>query len=306
MFDNNQDSGAPLPEMSGDFGAKKSFFQKIFSKSETAIPIILIVILLIVLVFAFSGWDYSQVPLIGGTLQTLFGAKTYQVLIIGQPLPQTKDTIYGNRDFEKYYNFVPRTADELGESPETVLKHYDFVILDQSNSTTQMGALKAIPRQLAEALKSYVASGHSMIIVGNSAHLEAHFPDAYGWKRMFGDIVPVDCTENTSILSPCEEGSARPIPAVIYTTGSNPLSSDTVKIPSQAFQLTGQPYLELTVYPVNQFGDEWAYIKDVRTKDTYTGIVAQGNILGGKVVYISYPEYYLTPDLMQRIFEYVR
>lgn len=306
MFDgNNQDLGAPLPDMGGDFGEKKSFFQKIFSKSETIIPIVLIVILVVVLVLAFSGWNYSNIPLVGGALQSLFGAKTYQVLVIGDSHPIVDDLIYNNKDFLKYYHFTQRTEEALSVSPENQLRQFDFIILDQSDSVTQMGNLKAIPVQLVDALKDYVASGKSLVIVGNSAHRVMGSNDLYGWKAIFGDIAPVSCDETMSPISPCE--TLTPVTAVLYNTGSNSIFKGIDEIPSKYDQQTGYLGYPLSLYPVSYSGDEWYYIKDVKTgKASIPGIVASKSMLGGKVIYISFQEWGYPTGVIKLLFEHIR
>jgi len=307
MFDGSQDAGAgPLPDIGSDFGdEKKSFFQKIFSKSETAIPIILIVVLLLILVLAFSGWDYSSIPLVGGALQSIFGAKQYQVLIIGQPNPGVTDYILANPDFQKTYRFSQVSEEALDRNPESRLKPYDFIILDQSDSSTNLGLLKAIPYQLAEALKNYVASGNSLIIVGNSAHRVSGNADLYGWKAIFGDIVPADCLQTISLESPCE--TPVPLTGILQNTGVNTSLFEGIdEIPALSDRLSGKPGLNLTVYPVNHNGEEWFAVNDIRSGRTFSGIVVNKSMLGGKVIYISYPEWGQTPGVIQRLFEYAR
>jgi len=303
MFEGSQDAGAPLPDMGGDFGEKKSFFQKIFSKSETIIPVVLIVILLLILVLAFSGWDYSSIPVVGGALQSVFGAKHYNVLVIGKPKPIVMDKIIGQDDFTKKYIFQLATEDSFTSNPEARLKPYDFIILDQSDADTPMGMQKAIPYQLAEALKNYIDSGKSLIIVGNSGHRLVDNPDASGWQSIFGKRVPVDCIENIDMISPCVNP--------IHITGifRNTLISDKFygidQIPSLTDQQSGKPGLDLTLYPVNHNGEDWMYIKDIRTKKQYTGIIVNRSLFGGKVVYFSFEQWGLIPKVIHIIFEYV-
>ena len=118
MFDGEQ--GASTSYSGGDFEPKRSFFQKIFSKSETAIPVVLIIILLVILVFAFSGWDYSSTPLIGGALKSVFGTKQYNVLVIGKPVPISYDML-NSPDFTKNISLY---IDEevLAMNPENHIK----------------------------------------------------------------------------------------------------------------------------------------------------------------------------------------
>lgn len=308
MFD-GQDAGAPLPDLGGDLGMgeKKSFFQRIFSKSETVIPIILIVILLLILVLAFSGWDYSNIPLVGGALKSVFGAKQYNVLIIGNPSPVSMDYIIGNPDFTKTYKFsLPMAEDSFTRNPEERLKTYDFIILDQSDSGTPYGLNKAIPYQLAEALKAYVAGGKSLIIVGNSAHRLAGNPDAYGWKAIFGDMVPGDCQANISMESPCE--TPLPVLGIFENTYvNNTLFEGIDQIPSQSDRLNGTPGLNVTLYPVNHNGQEWFSIKEVRNPaHNYPAIIVNKSMLGGKIVQITFGEWGLIPNVMHRVFEYVQ
>lgn len=304
MFEGGQDSGAPLSDLGGDFGERKSFFQKIFSKSETIIPIILIIILLVILVLAFSGWNYTNIPVIGTTLQDLFGAKKYSVLVIGKPRPDVMQHIISNYDFTNEYRFVLQREDAFANNPEGRLKPYDFIILDQSDSDTPMGMQKAIPYQLAEALKNYVASGKGLIIIGNSAHRLAGNPDAFGWKAIFGDIVPADCIETIDMISPCV--TPTPVLGVLQNTEISNLFKGIDQIPSLTDRQMGKLGLDLTLYPVTHTGEEWFWIQDVRTNKPYPGIVAKRTLLGGKVVYISFEEWGQIPKVMHIIFEYVR
>ncbi len=305
MFEGNQDSvGAPLPDMGGDFGERKSFFQKIFSKSETIIPIVLIVILLLILVLAFSGWNYSSIPVIGSSLKSIFGAKQYNVLIIGKPVPIVMDNIIGNYDFTKTYRFQLATEDSFASNPESRLSPYDFIILDQSDADTPMGMQSAIPYQLAEALKNYVASGKSLIIVGNSGYRLAGNPDAFGYKAIFGNIVPIDCIENIDMISPCV--NPQPITGILRNTMISNVLDGIDEIPALTDRQSGKPGLDLTVFPVNHNGEEWMYIKDIRSNKQYSGIIVNKSMLGGKVVYFSFKEWGWIPNVIHRIFEYVQ
>ena len=306
MFEGNQDVGsAPLPDMGGDFGERKSIFQKIFSKSETAIPIILIVILLVILVLAFSGWDYSTIPVIGPGLQSIFGAKQYNVLVIGQPKPVTVNNIMGSPDFTKKYKFTYREEYLLDKYPENQLKPYDFIILDQSEASSKMGFVKAIPYQLSKALESSVASGKSLVIIGNSGHVVAGNPDTYGWQEIFGTMVPVDCIQNISLESPCEVPS--PVVGILENSHISKVLYGIEQIPDLAYTAQGVPGLNLTTYNVNiASGEEWMWIKDIQTKKQYPGIVVNKGLLGGKVVYISFEEWGLIPGVIHRIFEYIQ
>jgi hypothetical protein len=304
MFDGSQDAGAPLPDMGGDFGEKKSFFQKIFSKSETIIPVILIVILLLILVLAFSGWDYSSIPVIGGALQGVFGSKQYNVLVIGKPKPIVMDHILGSYDFTKKYRFQLATEDSFASNPEARLKPYDFIILDQSDADTPMGMQKAIPYQLGEALKNYVASGKSILIVGNSGHRLAGNPDAFGWKAIFGSIVPVDCIENIDMISPCVNPT--PVTGIFRNTMISNIFEGIDEIPSLTDRQSGKPGLDMTVYPVNHNGEEWMYIKDIKTNKQFAGIIVNKSMLGGKVVYFSFEEWGQIPNVIHRVFEYIQ
>lgn len=305
MFEGGDQSGmSPLPEY--DEGSGKSFFQRIFSKSETMIPIILIIILIVILALAFSGWDYTSIPIIGGTLQDLFGSKTYNVLVIGQPHPVTVQKILGGDDFKPTYKFSIRDEEALKYSPETVLSNYDFVILDQSDSSTKMGYDKTIPYKLAEALKNYVASGKSIIIVGNSAHSIAGSPDAYGWVAVFGDISPMDCTQNIGYQSPCEQPLM--VHGILINTEANTkIFYGIDQVPSIAYQQQGSTGLDFTLYNVNTHNSyDLMYIKDTIKPASYPGISVNKSMLGGKVVYFSYEQLGYTPDLVKRVFKYIR
>jgi hypothetical protein len=167
-----------------------------------------------------------------------------------------------------------------------------------------MGMQKAIPYQLAEALKNYVASGKSLIIVGNSGHREAENPDAFGWKAIFGSIVPVDCIENIDQISPCVNPT--PITGMFRNTMISNKFEGIDEIPSLTDRQSGKPGLNLTIYPVNHNGEEWMYIKDIRTQKQYSGIVVNKSMLGGKVVYFSFEEWGLIPNVIHRVFEYVQ
>jgi hypothetical protein len=289
-------------------GERKSFFQRIFSKSETIIPIVLIVILLLILVLAFSGWDYTSIPLVGGALKSVFGGKQYNVLVIGQPTPDVMKYVLNNDDFKKYYNFgLPQSEEAFTRNPENRLKNFDFIIIDQSDSGTQYGLTKSIPKQLADALKNYVASGKSLMIVGNSAHRVMGYPDLDGWQAIFGEIVPGSCLANISQESPCV------MPLNVMGILQNRNETTTMfegidQVPSTSDVLSGKPGLEFTLYPISHNGTEWFSIKDARNLGrSYAGIISNKTMFGGKVVQITFQEWgYGLNGIMSQIFEYIR
>jgi hypothetical protein len=300
MFDGDQ--GASMPEVGGDFEPKKSFFQKIFSKSETAIPVVLIVILLVILVFAFSGWDYSSTPLIGGALKSLFGGKQYNVLVIGKPAPISLN-MQSDPDFKKKYNFVYRDEETMQINPENYLSSYDFIILDQSDSATQMGMTGTIPYQLAQALIQYVKSGKSLMIVGNSGHVAQGYADSYGYQALFQGIVPVTCTKSLVYSNPCEQ----PAPKLIILQNTQQLNifGEITQVPEQVFIDAGTPGVNVTHYDVAvSNGNEIFTLRDVRTGKYHTGIALNKSGLG-KVIYVSFPEYGQFPSIMQILFKYM-
>lgn len=307
MFEGDPGAGVgPLPEYDDSGSGSNSFFHKIFSKSETMIPIVLIIILVVILALAFSGWDYSNMPVIGGALESIFGAKVTDVLVIGQPHPTTMQFVINSDDFKSKFKF--RFMDELAleKHPENILKGYDFVLLDQSDSSTLLGQTKAVPYKLAEALKTYVASGNSLVIVGNSGHVVAKNPDSYGWVAVFGDMSPMDCLQNIGAESPCEV--PLPVHAILVNAETNTKVFYGIdEVPDKAFQAQGVTGLDLTVYNTNLHnGVEWMYIKDVIQGKPYPGIVVNKSMLGGKVVYFAYEQLGMTPNLVMRVFDYIK
>lgn len=300
MFDGDQ--GASMPDVGGDFEPKKSFFQKIFSKSETAIPVVLIVILLLILVFAFSGWDYSSTPLVGGALKSLFGGKQYNVLVIGKPVPISLNMM-NDPDFKKKYNFVFRDEERMQINPENYLKSYDFIILDQSDSGTQMGTTGTIPYQLAQALIQYVKSGKSLLIVGNSGHVAQGYHDSYGYQALFQGIAPITCDKSFVYSDPCEQAIPRTF--ILQNTQQLNIFGEINQIPDNVFIDSGTPGIILTHYDVAvSNGNELFTLKDVRTGKYHTGIAMSKSGLG-KVIYISFPEYGQLRSVMQILFKYM-
>ncbi len=300
MFDGDQ--GASMPDVGGDFEPKKSFFQKIFSKSETAIPVVLIVILLIILVLAFSGWDYSSTPIIGGALKELFGVKQYNVLVIGKP-SQVSLNMLNKPDFRKKYTPIFRDEETMQMNPENYLKNYDFIILDQSDSGTQMGMSGSIPYQLAQALIQYVKSGKSLIIVGNSGHVAPDYQDGYGYQALFQGISPVTCDKSLVYSRPCEQSAVKL--SILQNTQQLNIFGEINQVPEQVFIDAGTPGINLTHYDVAMSkGSELFTLRDVRTGKYHTGIAMSKSGLG-KVIYISFKEYGHFPSIMQILFKYL-
>ncbi len=307
MFEGNQDDVGAMP----DLGApeKKNFFQKIFSKGETAIPIILVVVLLIVLVFAFGNTDYSNIPLIGGAIKSIAGEKMYSVLVVGQPDAIAMSSIYGNNDFTKKYRFVFKSENDgsLERYPENTLNQYDFIIIDQTESTTSEGQKRTLPYQFTKAITNYVKGGKSVMFVGNSGHLATNYDDAYGWKATYGNIVPMDCSASYNLTAPCEEYSKITITGVLENTHQSNVLDGIEQFPTVAQKEMGVPGISFSLFNVNLTNNskEWMSIKDIRTNMSYPGILVSNSMLGGKVVYLSFQDYGRIPDIMQRLFTYL-
>jgi hypothetical protein len=167
--------------------------------------------------------------------------------------------------------------------------------------------LKAIPYQLAEALKAYVASGKTLIIVGNSGHRVMEYPDLFGWEAIFEGMAPGSCQANINMDSPCVQPLN--VMGILQNTYTNTnMFKGIDEIPAKSDRLSGKPGLDFTIYPINHNGEEWFSIKDVRNLGrSYAGIIVNKSMLGGKVIQITFQEWgYGMNGVLQQLFEYAR
>lgn len=271
--------GADLPPIDEGIGSRLHF------NLEAVIPIILIVIIGFLLL-ARLGVIESNTPVIGPIVSAISPNSTARMLIIGAPSPEMLAVLNANKDLVG--NPIIKAAEAFSNNPENQLSQFDIVILDQSGQIS-----KAIPRQLGDALQSYVKTGGKLVIVKDSGIEQPGALDILGWKANFGNIVPVDC----DIILDGQPTCKRPIGVVgvIWQQDyKHPIMQGIERVPAQA----EAGYLALEVFDVGVSGNEIAYIEDARTGKNFPAIVEQAQLGGGKVIYFNY-----NPGITSGIFQ---
>ncbi len=298
MYD---DKAGPAPDLP-DFGPIESAPKRsIFSRVETVIPIILIVLFLLFFAISFLKVDPSSIPLIGGAVSYFYSPGQTQILIIGQPQQETLDLL--NRgDFAPKYRYTVMSTDRFVRTQLNLLKSYDIVILDQSEL-----ADKSIPDALTNDLRNYVEySGGSLIIVADSALWKSGRPqDSFGWVAVLGsDMAPVDCQVGFGNIRPCQNPEIISGRAVNIKTNLKTFEGiDVVPGDGRSFPFT---VYDVTPSTTNGRSDEWFIIQDSRPGGkSYTGIVSKRAGIG-KVVYFNYNNIWITPNLLDKVFQYMK
>ncbi len=251
---------------------------------EALIPIILIVVIGFLLLARLGVVD-SSTPLVGPIVSAISPNSTARILIIGAPSPEVLAVLNANKDLVG--NPIIKAAEAFARNPENQLAQYDIVFLDQTGQVS-----KEIPRQLGDALQSYVKTGGKMVIVQDSGIERPGALDVLGWKANFGNIVPVNCDIILDGLPTCK----RPIvvAGVIWQQDyKHPIMQGIERVPAEAGAGLG-----LVVFDVGVTGNEIAYIEDIRTGKNFPAIVEYAQLGGGKVIYFNY-----NPGVTVGIFE---
>lgn len=278
--------GADLPPMDEGIGSRLHF------NLEAVIPIILIVVIGFLLLARLGVIDTST-PVIGSVVGAISPNATARMLIIGAPSPEMLAVLNANKDLVG--NPIIKAAEAFSNNPENQLSQFDIVILDQTGQIS-----KAIPRQLGDALQSYVKTGGKLVIIKDSGIEQPGALDILGWKANFGNIVPVDC----DIILDGQPTCKRPIGVigVIWQQDyKHPIMQGIERVPAQA----EAGYLALEVFDVGVSGNEIAYIEDARTGKNYPAIVEQAQLGGGKVIYFNYNPG-ITSGIFQNTIKYLK
>jgi len=257
---------------------------------EALIPLILIVIIVAFIGHRFGYWE---IPFLGGTGQA-------QMLIIGQPSADLLRDL-DNRDDLVYYRM--KNASDLDTAPKEQLAQYNIVLLDQH--ILPQGENK-ISGALGEALQNYVRTGGKLVIVMDSGiylsggiYGSAVATDVIGWKKMFGDLVPVECDTGLGNVKTCKQ----PIvgPARIHRIDFDHKIMEGIEIAP-----ADPSYGPLTVetFNVKATGHLIAQIKPIGDVKNFPGIVEK-KLLVGKVLYFNYDPA-MTPGIWQNTLEYLR
>mgnify|MGYP001566977068 FL=1 len=278
--------GADLPPIDDGIGSRLHF------NLEAVIPIILIVVIGFLLLARLGVIDTST-PVIGSIVGAISPNANARLLIIGSPSPEMLAVLNANKDLVG--NPIIKAAEAFSNNPENQLAQFDIVILDQSGQIS-----KAIPRQLGDALQSYVKTGGKFVIVKDSGIEQPGALDILGWKANFGNIVPVDC----DIILDGQPTCKRPIGVigVIWQQDyKHPIMQGIERVPAQA----EAGYLALEVFDVGVSGNEIAYIEDARTGKNFPAIVEQAQLGGGKVIYFNYNPG-ITSGIFQNTIKYLK
>ncbi len=279
--------GADLPPMDDEpIGSRLHF------NMEAIIPIVLIVIIGFLLLARLGVID-SSTPVIGPVVSAISPNSTARILIIGAPSPEILAVMNANKDLVG--NPIIRAAEAFTNNPENQLAQFDIVLLDQTGQIS-----KAIPRQLGDALQSYVKTGGKLIIIKDSGIEQPGALDVLGWKANFGNIVPVNC----DIILDGQPTCKRPIGVigVIWQQDyKHPIMLGIERVPAQA----EAGYLALEVFDVGVTGNEIAYIEDARTGKNFPAIVEQAQLGGGKVLYFNYNPG-ITSGIFQNTIKYLK
>ncbi|MEK6902965.1 MAG: hypothetical protein AABX02_05265 [archaeon] len=281
------DSGpADLPPLDEPMGSRLHF------NLEALIPIILIVVIGFLLLARLGVVD-QQTPVIGALVGAISPNSTARVLIIGAPSVEMLAVLNANKDLVG--NPIIKAAEAFSRNPENQLSQYDIVILDQSGQIS-----KEIPRQLGDAVQSYVKTGGKVIIVKDSGIMRPGALDILGWTANFGDIVPVTC----DVVGPGIPVCTQPIGVlgVIWQQDyKHPIMLGIERVPAQA----ELGYLALEVFDVGVTGNEIAYIEDFRTGKNFPAIVEHAQLGGGKVIYFNYNPG-ITAGILENTIKYLK
>jgi hypothetical protein len=293
MYDDNDSSGASLPPLSSG-GSGSSWRHKLFSKAETIIPIVLIVLFVLFFAVSFMDMNVSSIPVVGDWLDN-FGGKP-RMLIVGSPDTDTKG-MFASESFMNKYTFDYRNAEALGRRPDEVISKFDILIFDQTQDIS-----KKVPKALAEAAIDYVKSGGSVIVVGDSAIGITGREDILGLSGVFGsDVSPIDCSNNLSIVSPCEDIQYISGYMLNPSPGYNRVLDSIDQVPPR---MTDPP-LQWSTYPINEIGDSigWMYFLDTYNNNYPAIVYRKAGVLGGKFVYFNYHEIWQTKEIVDRVLE---
>ena len=75
---------------------------------------------------------------------------------------------------------------------------------------------------------------------------------------------------------------------------------EIMQIPEQVYIDSGKPGITINHYDLAiSNGEELFSVRDIRTGKYHTGIALNKTTIGGKVVYVSFPEYGNLPTVMQ-------
>lgn len=282
----NEDSAADLPPLDEPIGSR------LHINFEALIPIILIVVIGFLLLARLGVID-SSTPVIGAIVSTISPNDQARILIIGAPSPEMLAVLNANKDLVG--NPIVKAAEAFSRNPENQLTQYDIVVLDQTGQIS-----KEIPRQLGDALQSYVKTGGKLLIIKDSGIARPGALDVLGWKANLGDIVPVNC----DIILDGQPTCTRPISVVgvIWQQDfKHPIMLGIERVPAQA----EAGYLGLEVFDVGVTGNEIAYIEDIRTGKNYPAIVEHAQLGGGKVLYFNYNPG-ITPAIFENTIKYLK
>ncbi len=279
--------GADLPPLNESYGGGGMHFNM-----EALIPIILIVIIGFLLLARLGVVD-SSTAVVGPIVSLISPNSTARLLIIGAPSVEMIAVLNANKDLVG--NPIVKAAEAFSRNPESQLAQYDIVILDQTGQIS-----KEIPRQLGDALQSWVKTGGKLVIIQDSGIERPGALDVLGWKANFGSIVPVNC----DIILDGQPTCKRPIVVlgVIWQQDyKHPIMQGIERVPAQA----EVGYLGLTVFDVGVTGNEIAYIEDARTGKNFPAIVEQAQLGGGKVIYFNYNPG-ITAGIMENTIKYLK
>lgn len=281
------DEGGDLPPLESPGG-----FGRMHVNLEGLIPIILIVVIGFLLLARIGVLD-SSTPVIGSLVSAVSPNQSANVLIIGAPSPEMINVLNANKDLVG--KPVIRAAEAFTRDPINQLSTYNIIILDQSGQIN-----KEIPRQLGDALQSFVKTGGKLIIVKDSAIQRPGALDILGWKANFGDIVPVNCDIVLDGQPTCKRPLA--VVGVIWRQDfKHPIMQGIERVPAEA----EAGYLVLETFDVGVTGNEISYIEDARTGQSYPGIVEHAQIGGGKVIYFNYNPG-VTPGILENTIKYLK
>jgi hypothetical protein len=281
------DEGGDLPPLESPGG-----FGRMHVNLEGLIPIILIVVIGFLLLARIGVLD-SSTPVIGSLVSAVSPNQSANVLIIGAPSPEMINVLNANKDLVG--KPVIRAAEAFTRDPINQLSTYNIIIMDQSGQIN-----KEIPRQLGDALQSFVKTGGKLIIVKDSAIQRPGALDILGWKANFGDIVPVNCDIVLDGQPTCKRPLA--VVGVIWRQDfKHPIMQGIERVPAEA----EAGYLVLETFDVGVTGNEIAYIEDARTGQSYPGIVEHAQIGGGKVIYFNYNPG-ITPGILENTIKYLK
>lgn len=248
---------------------------------EGLIPLILIIIIAVVAGSYLGLWE---IPFISEH-------KPINALIIGKPSSNTLAVFDQQKKLIQYGQ--ARSAESLKVNPHQILSQYNLVILDQSTLP-----YKYIPRQLGEALTSYVTKGGKLIVVMNSGIMRKGDIGIVSWRGAFNsDIVPVNCIRETDTGMPtCLE------PVLVSAQLLSIRLDHPIVAGIEVWPAIGS--INFETFAVSSLGNEIAYLQSINTPETYPGIVEK-QILLGKCIYFNYDPG-LTPGILENTLKYLR